>query len=96
MEFAYDGGGLAKGGDVTLYYDGEQVGQGRVDATQPFIFSADETTDVGYDAGTPVSPEAPTGRFTGTINWVQLDLGADTHDHLVDPEHAMSVAMSLQ
>ena len=22
MEFAYDGGGLAKGGDVTLYYDG--------------------------------------------------------------------------
>ena len=34
MEFAYDGGGLAKGGDVTLYYDGEQVGQGRVDATQ--------------------------------------------------------------
>ena len=26
MEFAYDGGGLAKGGDVTLYYDGEAVG----------------------------------------------------------------------
>ena len=26
MEFAYDGGGLAKGGDVTLYYDGERVG----------------------------------------------------------------------
>ena len=23
-EFAYDGGGLAKGGDVTLYYDGAQ------------------------------------------------------------------------
>ena len=23
MEFAYDGGGLAKGGDVTLYYDGD-------------------------------------------------------------------------
>ena len=24
MEFAYDGGGLAKGGDVTLYYDGDR------------------------------------------------------------------------
>ena len=96
MEFAYDGGGLAKGGDVTLYYDGVQVGEGRVEATQPFIFSADETTDVGYDAGTPVSADTPTGRFTGTINWVQLDLGDDTHDHLVDPEHVMSVAMSLQ
>ena len=30
MEFAYDGGGLAKGGDVTLYYDGDGVGTGRV------------------------------------------------------------------
>ena len=30
MEFAYDGGGLAKGGDVTLYYDGTAVGTGRV------------------------------------------------------------------
>jgi arylsulfatase A-like enzyme len=96
MEFAYDGGGLAKGGAVTLYYDGEQLATGRVEATQPFIFSADETTDIGYDAGTPVSADAPTGKFTGTINWVQLDLGSDAHDHLVDPEHAMHVAMSLQ
>ena len=96
MEFAYDGGGLGKGGAVTLYYDGAQVGEGRVEATQPFIFSADETTDVGYDAGTPVSADTPTGSFTGTINWVQLDVGTDTHDHLVDPDHLMSVAMSLQ
>ena len=65
-------------------------------ATQPFIFSADETTDVGYDSGTPVSADTPPGRFTGTINWVQLDLGDDTHDHLVDPDHVMRVAMSLQ
>ena len=56
MEFAYDGGGLAKGGDVTLYYDGEPVGTGRVGATQPMIFSADETTDIGYESGTTVTP----------------------------------------
>jgi arylsulfatase len=36
------------------------------------------------------------GRFTGTVNWVQLGLGSDTHDHLIDPEHVMTVAMSLQ
>ncbi len=30
MEFAYDGGGLAKGGDIRLFVDGKQVGQGRV------------------------------------------------------------------
>ena len=55
MEFAYDGGGLAKGGDVTLYYDGDAVGTGRVGATQAMIFSADETTDVGYESGTSVT-----------------------------------------
>jgi hypothetical protein len=55
MEFAYDGGGLAKGGMVTLYVDGEQVGEGHVDATEPMIFSGDETTDVGSDSATPVS-----------------------------------------
>ncbi len=47
MEFAYDGGGLGKGGTVTLYLDGVKVGEGRVDATVPVIFSADETIDVG-------------------------------------------------
>jgi arylsulfatase len=49
MEFAYDGGGLGKGGDVTLFVDGEAVGEGHVEATVPMLFSADETTDVGRD-----------------------------------------------
>ena len=39
MEFAYDGGGLAKGGNVTLYYDGKSVGTGRVEHTEPMLFS---------------------------------------------------------
>jgi arylsulfatase len=57
IEFAYDGGGLAKGGDVTIYYDGRNVGNGRVDQTQPLIFSADETTDIGDDFGMPVTTD---------------------------------------
>jgi arylsulfatase len=98
MEFAYDGGGLAKGGVVTLYYDGKEVGAGRVGATQPMIFSADETTDVGYESGTTVTPDyaAPSSRFTGKINWVQIDLGADDHDHFIDPEERLRVAMARQ
>jgi arylsulfatase A-like enzyme len=98
MEFAYDGGGLAKGGDVTLYYDGEAVGTGRVGATQPMVFSADETTDIGYESGTTVSPDytAQDSRFTGRINWVQLDVGDDDHDHYVDPEERLRVAMARQ
>jgi hypothetical protein len=98
MEFAYDGGGLAKGGDVTLYYDGRAVGTGRVEATQPMIFSADETTDIGYESGTTVTPDYTpvTSRFTGKINWVQIDLGDDNHDHYIDPEERLRIAMARQ
>lgn len=98
MEFAYDGGGLAKGGDVTLYYDGSPVGTGRVGATQPMVFSADETTDVGYESGTPVSADYTTqgSRFTGRIHWVQIDLGDDDHDHFIDPEERLRIAMARQ
>ncbi|MGW9630647.1 arylsulfatase [Agromyces sp. NPDC055520] len=98
MEFAYDGGGLAKGGGVTLYYDGAAVGTGRVGATQAMVFSADETTDIGYESGTAVSPDytPQTSRFTGKINWVQIDLGDDDHDHLVDPDERMRIAMARQ
>jgi arylsulfatase len=98
MEFAYDGGGLAKGGDVTLYHDGEPVGSGRVEATQPMVFSADETTDIGYESGTTVSADytARGSRFTGKINWIQLDAGVDDHDHFIDPEERLRVAMARQ
>ena len=98
MEFAYDGGGLAKGGDVTLYYDGEPVGTGRVGATQPMIFSADETTDIGYESGTTVTSDYTAGssRFTGKIAWVQLDLGTDDNDHYIDPEERLRIAMARQ
>lgn len=98
MEFAYDGGGLAKGGAVTLYYDGTVVGTGRAEATQPMIFSADETTDVGYESGTTVTPDytPATSRFTGKINWVQIDLGDDNHDHYLDPEERLRIAMARQ
>ena len=98
MEFKYDGGGLAKGGDVTLYVDGKQVGKGRVERTVPMAFSADETCDVGKEAGSPVSPDyGPTGNeFSGEVNWVQIDLEKDDHDHLISPEERFSVAMARQ
>jgi hypothetical protein len=98
MEFAYDGGGLAKGGDVTIYHDGTEVGKGRVEATQAMIFSADETTDIGYESGTTVTPDytAASSRFTGQIHWVQIDLGDDDHDHFIDPDERLRVAMARQ
>jgi arylsulfatase len=70
FEFAYDGGGMGKGGTGTLYVNDRQVGQGRIEMTQPMMFSADETADVGIDLGTPVVEAVGAerqSRFTGHI-----------------------------
>jgi arylsulfatase A-like enzyme len=98
MEFKYDGGGLAKGGVAALLVDGKQVGQGRVEATQPMAFSADETCDVGRETGSAVSPDyGPHGNaFSGEVNWVKIDLEKDSHDHMISPEERVRVAMARQ
>ncbi len=97
MEFAYDGGGVGKGGAVTLYVDGQQVGSGRVEATQPMVFS-DETCDVGQEFGSPVSPDyGPRDNvFAGEVRWVQIDLEGEDHDHLIAPEERFQIAMAKQ
>jgi arylsulfatase A-like enzyme len=98
MEFAYDGSGLGKGGNVTLYYDGKKVGEGRVERTVPMAFSADETTDVGRDSGTPVSSDYDRNSsvFTGKVHRVQIDLGKEEVAHKVSPEARVRVAMARQ
>jgi len=98
MEFAYDGGGLGKGGTVTLYVDGAKVGEGRVEGTVPMAFSADETTDVGSDTATPVSDDygPKTSTFTGRVRWVQIDLDVDDNDHLITPDERLRIAMARQ
>ena len=100
VEFAYDGGGPAKGGLATLFLDGTAVGSGRVDATQPLVFSPDETTDVGVDSGTSVSDDyAPhDSGFAGRVRWVQIALGEDAEDadHYISPEERLRVIMARQ
>lgn len=98
MEFAYAGGGLAKGGSVTLFVDGQKAGEGELPATQPLVFSADETCDVGVETGSMVTPDytAETSKFNGIINWIQLDLAADDFDHLISPEERLNLAMARQ
>src|SRR5262249_49551221 len=97
-EFAYEGEGFAKGGDVTLYYDGEQVGQGKVAVTQPMIFSATEGLEIGRELGTPVLPRATIEStvFNGEIDWVELSIGEDDHTHLIDSEDHVQMLMSKQ
>jgi len=77
FEFAYDGGGLGKGGTGTLFVNDQKVAEGRIEHTEPMIFSADETADVGIDLGTPVveaiGSEAKS-RFTGEIPKVTIEV----------------------
>ena len=79
FEFAYDGGGFGKGGMGTLYVNDKKVGEGRIGRTQPMIFSADETADVGIDLATPVveaiGSEAKS-RFNGRIPKVTVEVKA--------------------
>ena len=77
LDFVYDGGGVGKGGKATLLVNGKAVAEGRVEKTQPNIFSADETADVGIDNQTPVANGIGIGaetRFTGRINKVTLEV----------------------
>ena len=98
MEFNYDGGGLAKSGTASLYVDGHKAGEGRVEVTVPMAFSADETCDVGKGTGSAVSPDydARENEFNGEVNWVQIDLEKDDHDHMISPEERFKLAMGRQ
>ena len=100
MEFAYAGGGLGKGGTVTLYLDGKKVGEGKVAATAPIIFSGDDGCDVGVDTGSPVSPDYGSrgNEFNGRVKGVQLAIAEDavSADHRVSPEEALRIAMARQ
>jgi len=78
LDFVYDGDGLGKGGTATIYIDDKAVADARVDKTQPNMFSADETADVGLDNQTPVALGIGYGpedtRFTGKIDLVVVEV----------------------
>jgi len=58
LEFAYDGGGIAKGGKGSLFVDGKKSGEGRIEQTEPFPFG-EESLDLGHEAGSPVTSDYP-------------------------------------
>jgi arylsulfatase len=83
FEFAYDGGGVGKGGTGTLFVNEKNVATGRIENTQCCGFSADEGADVGADEGTPVTEayQVPY-EFTGKIDKVTIELkGVKKADH---------------
>lgn len=76
-EFDYQGGKEPGAGGVgKLIVNGKQVAQGKIDKTVGFVFSADETADVGVDYHTPVSPDYPQhgNEFNGEIEQITIEL----------------------
>ena len=75
VEFAYDGGGLGKGGEATIGINGKAVGRARIANTVAGRFGID-TFGVGSDTGSPVSNTyTPPFPFTGRIERVDIELG---------------------
>jgi arylsulfatase A-like enzyme len=75
VDFKYDGGGMGKGGAVTLTVDGKPAASGRLERTVPLLFSIDETLDIGEDTGTPASEDYHVPfKFPGGIKKVMIEL----------------------
>jgi arylsulfatase A-like enzyme len=75
FEFAYDGGGLGKGGDAVIGINGQEVGRARIPNTVAGRFGTD-TFGLGSDTGAPVSNTyQPPFPFTGTVERVDIVLG---------------------
>jgi arylsulfatase len=73
MVFDYDGGGPGMGGTVTLFINGEQAGQGRIEQTIPGKYGFDEMV-IGMDLSGPVMIEdyqAPF-KFSGEVEKVTI------------------------
>jgi hypothetical protein len=78
FDFKYDGPGMGKSGTGTLFVDGKQVAQGKIERTIPTRFSLDETFDIGMDTGTPVVEDYVNKmpfKFTGTLKKVLVETG---------------------
>jgi arylsulfatase len=75
VEFAYDGGGLGKGGEAVIGINGKEAGRARIKNTVAGRFGID-TFGVGSDTGSPVANTyRPPFPFTGTIEKVDIQLG---------------------
>lgn len=72
-DFKYDGGGLGKGGLATITVDGVKATEGRIEKTQPGIFSVDDLADVGTDDGTPVANYGGSSHFNGKLGKVTIE-----------------------
>jgi arylsulfatase len=97
--FDFEGKKPGAGGTGTIYVNDEKVAEGNISHTVPFLFSADETMDVGGDLAMPVTddyPEGESNKFDGKLNWVRIDLEDDDVSHMEPDEQKYHRIMAKQ
>jgi arylsulfatase len=73
-DFKYDGVGAGKGGVGTISANGKVIAEGKLDKTQPGIFSVDDLADIGVDEGTRVANYGTSSKFNGKIGKVKIEV----------------------
>jgi len=86
-DFKYDGDGRGKGGTGTITIDGAKSAEGRIDKTQPGLFSVDDMGDVGTDDGTWVANYGSEAKFNGTLNKVTITVNNDKRTAMDDKKN---------
>jgi arylsulfatase len=97
--FSFEGDKPGAGGTGTIHVNDKKVAEGKISHTVPFVFSADETMDVGGDLALPVTddyPEGESNKFSGKIHWVRVDLEEDDVSHLEPPDVKYHRTMARQ
>ncbi len=75
VDFLYDGGGMGRGGAITVKANGKTVAAGRLEHTVPIQFAIFEGLDIGLDTGSPVDWTYPLPfKFTGRIKQVEIEI----------------------
>src|SRR5262249_39515587 len=75
VDFVYDGGGLGKGGKLTLAANGKTVAEGRLERTIPIKITIAGGMDIGINGGSAIDFTYPLPfAFTGKIEKVTFEL----------------------
>jgi hypothetical protein len=75
VDFVYDGGGVGKGGNISLSANGTKIAEGRLERTVPVQFGLGEGLDVGMDTGSAVDfTYALPFAFPGKVEKVTVEL----------------------